>query len=315
MSQLSANKNNARAFARAKFSPNNLPHSRGRPPEPHPTHPHLHHDAPESTTSGVASKNAEARAHSHTKRPRECTTNNQQGSPKAPHHSPCMTPGRHHGPGHAVGDANHTTEHRCQRATTCDGPPAAAAAIAITCHNDDQGGPLCPPPSSRLGNTPASRRSARHWVTTRTQQPAAHARPVTNNRICERTPPDDEQGGPQHPPPPLPPPGNTPASRRSARCGIGARLPHAPATTAAIAIACGHTMNRGCQLCTPPLPSPGPMPQRRTEARDAITGTYACDQQPTVAIAMVCGHHNELGVHHWQSWALKKCRHFTTKNH
>jgi hypothetical protein len=118
--------------------------------------------------------------HSHLKRSHKCTTNNHLGSPKAPHHlgdghhGPRVAPGRHHGPGHAVSDANRVTERRCQRATTRDGPPTAATAIAITCHDNDDnlGGPLCPPPPLSAGLHPGvvqkSTMQVRHSRATRT---------------------------------------------------------------------------------------------------------------------------------------------------
>jgi hypothetical protein len=214
MNQQFANKNNACAFARAKYSPDDAPHSRGQPPDhypPHPTHPHLHHDTPEATTSGVASKITEARAHSHLKRSRECTTNNHLGSPKAPHHGPRVAPGHHHGPGHAVGGANRATERRCQRATTCDGPPTAATAMTIACHNDDDnlGGPLCPPPplSAGLHLGVTQKRAMRVWHSRATRTSSRD-----RDRVRQHT---DDQGGPLCPPPPSHL-GNTPGSRRSA---------------------------------------------------------------------------------------------------
>jgi hypothetical protein len=249
------------------------------------THPHLHHNAPKATTSGVTLKITEARMHSHLKRSREHTTNNHLGSPQAPHHGPRVTPG------HAVGDANRATECRCQRATTRDGPPMAATAIAIARHNDDDnlGGPLCLPPPLSAGLHPGVGQKRAMQVR------YSHATCTSSrdrDRVQQHT---DDLGGPLCLPP-LSPLGNTPASCRSARCGISTRAPHTPATTAAIAIACSHTMNRGRQLHPPPLPPPGPMPQCRAEARGTKSGTYACDQRPTVTIATVCSHHNELGV-------------------
>ena len=258
MSQLSANKNNARAFVRAKFSPNNPPHSCGRPPEPHPTHPHLHHEAPEAPTSGVASENAEARTHSHTRQPRERTTNNRQGSPKAPHHGPCMTPGRHHGPGHMAGDDNHTPEHRCQQATTRDGPPATNNRIRNRAPPDDeQGEPLHPPPPLPLpGNTLASRRSVQsgdgaclpHAPATTTV--TAIVRGHTMNRGCRLHAR------------PLPSPGPTPQHRTEVRDAISGTYACDQQPTVAIVTVCGHHNELGVPAA--PLPrslllSNGPM--------------------------------------------------------
>jgi hypothetical protein len=106
------------------------PHLCGRPPDHHPTHPHLHHHAPEVTTSGVTSKIAKARSHQHAtnnhpggqKTP--CSpTYDHLGSPKAPNH----LRGCHHSPGHASSDTNCMTEYH-QQATTCNGTPTTATA-------------------------------------------------------------------------------------------------------------------------------------------------------------------------------------------
>jgi hypothetical protein len=166
--------------------------------------------------------------HSHLKRSRERTTNNHLGSPKAPHHlgdnhhGPRVAPGCHHGPGHAVGDANRTTERRCQRATTRNGPPTTATAIAIAIvrhdNDDNLGGPLCPPPPLSAGLHPGIAQKCvmrvRHSCATCTSS-------RNRDRARQHT---DDQGGPLCSPP-LSQLGNTLASRRSARRWVGTRVP------------------------------------------------------------------------------------------
>jgi hypothetical protein len=296
-----------RAFVRAKYSPNNPPHSCRCPPDHHPTHPHLHHHVPEVTTSGVVSKIAEARLHSHLKWLRQHATNNHPGgqkttcspaydhlgSPKAPNH----LRGCHHSPGHVSGDANCVTEHH-QQATTCDGTPTTATAchsgmppypttgewarcpgtstqrcaqardavsmprthnkrpvvtFAITGRPDDaQGGVLCPPSPSAGQHSNIVQKCttlSQRMCTTNTAIARARNHDTATSHAATTMTTQGALCAPHH----LSLLGYTLASCRSVQCGIGTHMPHTPATTTTIAIACGHTKARGasCASCTP----------------------------------------------------------------
>jgi hypothetical protein len=136
MHQQLAKESNTCARARAKFSPNDPPRSCGHPPDHHPNHPNHQHEA-EVTTSSDASKNA-CFVHSHLKQSCQHTTNNHPGGRKTPchhvGHGQHVTPGHHHGPGRTVSNANCTTKHQHQRATTRDGSNGTPIWHATTCH-------------------------------------------------------------------------------------------------------------------------------------------------------------------------------------
>jgi hypothetical protein len=156
MHQQLAKESNARVRARTKFSPNDPPRSRGCPPDHHPNHFYHQHEA-EVTTSGDMSKNA-CLVHSHLKQSHQHATNNHPGGRKTPchhvghgHHSQCIMPGHHHGPGHTVSDTNCMTKCQHQRATTRDGSNGMPIWHTTTCHHE-WGSPL-------HGQTPAALRT------------------------------------------------------------------------------------------------------------------------------------------------------------